>query len=197
MSVEDRLRRGLAAQADAIEVPVELQLARVTQTTAQRGRRRWAVRALVAAAAVTLLATASVLALDRRHDPDATVLDTPATGERVRLDGEYVVRIRSTPEADQLDLVGRWTVTIHLDGRLDLVPPPGQVAGISGASLRPSGDDLVETNALHGLPGCQAGSGTGRYLWLLDGEALDFTAVGDDCAARLLLFGASTWRRVR
>jgi hypothetical protein len=195
MSVEDRLRAGLEADANTLDLAVEVELGRVIERTARRRRRRWGIRVAGIAAVAASVATVTVLDLDQDRDTASDPVVQPPESGVAALAGEYAVDVPESAAADALDLAGRWTVTIDLKGRIEFSPPPRLRAGVSGAALRLDGD-LAETNALHGLPGCQTGTGTGLYRWDLDQDSLTFAAVGEDCQGRTILFGEATWRRL-
>lgn len=183
MSIEDRLRSGLTANADPTPPPVEAHLVAVNR----RYRRRLAVRAVTATAAVVVLAAvgwwavAQLLGGGHLEPAEQTV------------PGTYRVAVQDSDVTG--DLAGTWLVTLGSDGSITYTTPlaSGLVAGV-GESYVLEGDQL-RTNALIGFPGCQrTNPATGTYTVTADRDGVTFRVVSDGCAARRALFG-SPWER--
>jgi hypothetical protein len=198
MSVEDRLRAGLRAEATSLApAPLERHLDAIHRRVRIRSRTRWTARVAAAGAAAAAVLAVAVVATDRLAGSDADPADlptAPVSRGAGDLRGEYVVDVPASPQGDRLGVSGRWVVRVNGDGTLDLTAPAGGADGSSDASLSVDGDRVV-TNALHGVPGCQAGTGVGTYSWSVAGDDVAFAPIGEDCRARTLLF-TSTWRRL-
>ncbi len=195
MSVEERLRAGLRADATSLSpAPVERELETVHRRVRRRERARWAGRVAVAGAVAAAVVAIAVITGDRIGGSSVDPVERPPT-TIADLAGEYVVDVPATVQGDHLGISGRWVVVVDESGVMELTPPPGGADGASDATLRVEGDRIV-TNALHAVPGCQAGEGVGTYAWSADGDTVDFSVVEEDCRGRTLLFTATSWRRL-
>jgi hypothetical protein len=180
MSIESRLRQGLARNSETVPVDVETSLSRVTRQTAVRRRRRVVVTSAAAAAAVALVLPPALRGLDGEPAPVAT--------DPRDLVGSFTVQV---DDADT-EISGQWTITFEPDGRLVLDPPPGLDDRADTASYAVSGG-VLETNALVNSD-CQTADSSvvGAYTWARQAGLIRFSRVRDDCAARRALF-ASVW----
>ena len=188
MSVEDRLRRGLADNATNIEAFVERELTVVLARNRRRNQLRWAGYGALAAAA----AVVAVIALTFIRQPHATT--PPATPDTTTtLAGRYVVDVAPSKQAERLHVDGRWVIVLQEDGGLELVAPAGYTGIVSGASYRIEGD-RVRTNSFIDSPGCQRTEDqSGLYEWHKTAGIVDFVLVHDDCAARRIVFSGQAW----
>jgi len=192
MSVEERLRTGLARNSDSLQPSVERDLALVLARKRRRTQRRWAGSGLAAAAAVTAIVLAVPHVGDRSQpaEPPSTAEVQEPAGPVV---GEYVVDVARTPGTRAAGVAGRWVITLAADGGMSFVPPPGYLGVVSGLSYRSDGD-LMQTNALIDSPGCQTdGEEPGVYRWTQTVESLQFVLVRDPCDARRLVFAGQRW----
>jgi hypothetical protein len=186
MSIDDRLRAGLIANADVTGVAVERNL----ETVWHRNRRRVQLRVAVAVAAAALLGVvpwAVVAALDERGAG-------PASPETPQVVGSYRVQVRA--QGETRTMTGTWTVTFEAGGGLTLDPPDtfdGVVGEGEGYTL--DGDRLT-TNAFLGWPGCQrTAPPVGAYQVDPDPAEMRFELISDSCGPRIELFGAR-WERL-
>jgi hypothetical protein len=189
MSVEDRLRSGLTADADLVAPRAEDLLGEVRRRHRRGRAARWAGASIAAVAMVA--ATVGVVLLV----PEVLPGRGPDVGASPRssLVGDYTVAVGAGAAARREDMTGRWRVSMTSEGRMLIQPPPGFPGATSGASYAVDDDELT-TNALVDQPGCQA-EPSGRYRWALSGTALELTALEDRCRARRVLFGG-TWSRI-
>jgi hypothetical protein len=187
MSVEDRLRAGLAQEAEQLDPAVEFGLVRVLEAAAGRRRRRRSALAVAAvgAAAALALVTAWVLG---SAPPRPPAVD-PATEQAASaLVGTWTLDVAGG-DAQALGLDGRWRATVSAADSLMLVREGG---AMSTATARVRGN-LLETDALPDFPGCRDGIGTGLYQWRAEGGTVSVRVVGGDCEARRILFAESSW----
>ena len=184
MSIEQRLRSGLAANANEVSAPVEAHLDRVLLRRRRRVRNRVAlVTAAVVAGAV--IVPTSVTRLGDR--PQVTAAPSLAGSYRVEVDGRGPTRAMD----------GTWEVTIDGRGLIELTPP----SSYDGPPVDDSGDyqvsdDEITTNLLLGWPGCQlAQPAVGTYSVVVADGGLRFDPVRDTCPGRLRIF-TSRWERL-
>ena len=182
MSIDDRLREGLARNGYADAVPTEPALDRVLRLR-RRGRVR---RATVLVAAVAAVAAMVPWATSLWPSDPRTA--QPTTNELV---GTYRVDVPATAGAR---LAGRWLLTLAADGRLVVDSPP-QLPERADATYGLNGGVLV-TDLLADID-CRLPGTTevGRYRVEQRGSTLSFTIVSDGCLLRQDLF-AVTWKRV-
>ncbi len=190
MSIDQRLRNGLHPVGSDPGPDTLAALRRVEQRAGRQARTaRVATGALIAA--VILLVIGVGVGLQRQGSSDTDTLVATAPAEQ-RLIGTYVVDVGDSRVGREEGLVGRWIVSLEVDGVLELRPPPGYNGATTGAAYRVQGDQL-RTDALF-EPGCQATNGyVGTYTWVLAEDVLTFTVADDDCAARRILFTAQAW----
>jgi hypothetical protein len=188
MSVDQRLRAGLHRSAAAIEPRTAAALTAVEART-RRGRRTARVaRLAVATALAAAVAIASPAALDRLRGSGPHV--SPAAPSP--LVGTYVVDVPDSEPARRQGMAGRWVVTLHADGVVQLTQPDVFQGNPYGASYQTDGD-VLRTDVFVSSPGCQlAPDSVGIYRWARAGGVLEFTVVSDGCEARRLLFDL-TW----
>lgn len=179
MSVEDRIRRGMAANAAAHQPAVETSLDRVRG----RARLRRALSVTGAAAAVAAVTTIAVAAW-----PSPPPADTPAAPDRSptsALFGRYAADV-TTPAR----LAGHWVLTFHGDGTLAVEPPHGYSGVVSG-TLFTADEQTFRTN-LFAQDVCADG-GNGAVAWARAGQRLVLRGSDDPCVARQHFFTTSEW----
>jgi hypothetical protein len=185
MSIDDRMRAGLAANAELLPPPVEEHLDAVRR----RHRRRTRGRVALVAAAAVVLAVLAPLGVRWIVDPGPEpAKPTPS------LAGSYRVVVRG--EGPTADMTGAWTVTLGADGRMQVkAPADGLLVADEGLHYQVRGDVLT-TNLFLDRVGCQRGDPpVGAYRFAVSGTGASFTTLGDSCEPRLLLF-SSTWKRL-
>ena len=196
MSIEQRLRDGLAENARSIDPFVERELGAVLARKRRRTHLRWAgYGGMAAAAAVVTVVALALIGQRQATTPPATPDTTTTTSTTTTngLAGRYVVDVAASKQAEHLNLVGRWVIVLEDDGALELVPPVGYTGIVSGLSYRIEGD-RIRTNAFIDSPGCQrTADQSGLYEWHQSGGVVDFVVAHDDCAARRLIFSGQTW----
>jgi hypothetical protein len=186
MSIDDRLRAGLTANADATSVAVERNL----DTVWHRQRRRARLRAAAAVAAVAVLGAvpwAVVSSLDGRGSG-------PATPEAPEVVGSYRVAVQA--QGETRSMTGTWTVTLDEDGGVTLDAPDSFEGAVGvGEGYAVDGGRLT-TNVFLGWPGCQRTTpAVGTYRVEAEATGIRFGLVSDRCAPRIELFG-SRWKRL-
>lgn len=186
MSIEQRIRKGLAANAADVLTPVESDLASVL------GRRRTRVRVQVGAAvAASAVIVATPWAALTWLGEDSVSPTEPARD----ITGSYEADVDAVGRMS--DLAGTWTVTLGADGVVEVEPPAGYDgprAGV-GESYRLAGGELT-TNLFLGWPGCQRSTpAVGVYRVVETATSLTFEPIDDTCPARARLFDA-TWEEL-
>lgn len=191
MSLERRLRDGLARSAQLLTPDADQAFQAVTRNAEGRRRRATGYRYLAVAAGLAVLVASGVLVWPLLT---AGVIATPADPV-APLVGRYAVEMPEGLPTTGSDLAGSWVITLGDDGSLGLEPPPG-TAFPRKASYEVV-DDLLRTDVLVHASACQATEQViGDYRWRLSGSELRFTLVSDSCPAREALLTASTWRRL-
>jgi hypothetical protein len=185
MSVDERLRAGLAANAETMEAAVERRLEEVRDRRRGEVRRLWAGGALVAAATVAVVVALTGRPATRSAEP----VDTPSPSESATAyagpripDGSWS-KVATAAEARRrgldapvvqrlLGADGKLPVTLRIAGdRFAIlvteedggVPVPGD----SGSLSYDGRGRLVTVSESPGCPGC-----IGVYTWTVDGDAL-------------------------
>lgn len=184
MSIDKRLRDGLPRNAAMVHPDVESRLDAVLRISRRHARVRWGVGAVVAAAAV-LVAVAVGSRLANRADVGP--VEDPTTTPTVALSGVYSARVATAR------LAGRWVLTFASDGTLR-VSAPSTYHGVLSGTLFQSTSNTFRTT-LFGQDTC-SGDRIGTYQWRRSGPILTFTALDDQCVARVDLF-AARWNRIR
>ena len=127
MSVDDRLRRGLDANATAFEPEVETSLHVVRRRGRRAGRARMARTGslIVAAAAATALVTVVVqTGLPEDRSPAPPVSEPSPTAD---LFSRYEADVTRPPR-----LAGHWVVELRGNGSALVTPPDGYPGVVSG-----------------------------------------------------------------
>lgn len=183
MSVEDRLRSGMHAEADAWAPEVESSLARV------RARRRRGRRAALAGGVAALLAA---LAVGVGVAGQGSIVGVPAASASVsaeplvgRFEGDVVSPAR---------LAGRWVLQFRTDGRLDIEAPSRYRGVLSAVLFRTEADTLATTLFQEDV--C-SGIGVGRYTWTRTASGVRFTELDDRCSDRQEFLAETTWTSTR
>lgn len=190
MSVDDRLRGALSAQAEAFAPRVEDALDRV-RVRSRRERWRNAAVGMAASAAAVAAVVGSVVALDGIWTQEPPTVGRPSPSITTATDTAPALRGSLTGDVVQPDvLAGRWTLQLNGNGSMGVSPPPGFGGEVSGPVFTADGSSF--RTMLFGEDRC-AGHGTGIYDWLRVGDRIEFDTVSDTCATRTRFFAGSTW----
>jgi hypothetical protein len=196
MSVEDRLREGLARNAEEFDPQVERRLASVVS---RRRRRQLLRRGAVVVATASLLSVGVVVVpklLGGDSSPVGVEVGRPTesvdTGQV--LTGTYTTTVpAATGGVTNASLAGRWTLTLRADGTLAFQTPAAYTGVLSGAlfTSTPSGfrSSVFDQDLCSGL-------GVASYRWTRSGSILTFTVADDRCAGRVAIFTSATWAKV-
>lgn len=188
MSVDERLRQGLGANATAFNPVVEASLDAVRHRGRRAGRARMAragglvVAGAAAAALVTVVVQTEVLE-DRPPAPSVAAPSSTAD-----LFGRYetdVTRPRS--------LAGRWGIELSGNGSVIVTPPDGYAGVVSGTIF--TADQTRLRINLFAQDVC-ADLGNGEYVWSRDGDRLVLAVSNDSCVARTRFFSDNEWVEV-
>jgi hypothetical protein len=187
MSIDDRMRAGLAANAELLPPPVEEHLDAVRR----RHRHRTRGRVLLAVAASVVLAVAAPLTV---RSIVGTGPEPAEPAPSPSLTGSYRVVVRGAGAT--ADMTGSWTVTLGADGQVQLkAPADASLVADEGLHYQVRGDVLT-TNLFLDRVGCQRGDPpVGAYEFAVSGTRASFTTLSDVCEPRVLLF-SSTWERL-
>ena len=188
MSVDDRLRQGLGANATAFEPEVETSLGDVRRRNRRVGQVRAArVGGLVAAVAavVAVVAVALPSGVPRDRPPTPSVSAPSPTAD---LFSRYTADV-TRPQR----LAGRWVLELRGNGSVVVTPPDGYAGVVSGTIF--TADRARLRINLFAQDVC-ADLGNGEYLWSRKGDRLALTATHDSCQARTEFFSANEWVQV-
>ena len=180
MSVDDRLRAGLAANAMAFQPAVESSLDQVRD----RGRRSLVARAAVAAGLVAAVA-AAVLLVPWPDTTDQPAPVTPAPSPTAELFGRYESEVTRPGR-----LAGVWVLEFEGNGTVVVTPPFGY-AGVVSGTLFAADSTTLRTN-LFGQDVC-ADLSNGEYSWTRDGARLALAERDEPCPARGRFFTNNAW----
>lgn len=184
MSVEDRLRAGLRAQAESWDPPVEASLVRVRRRLV---RRRVGVVMLAAAAAAVVVG--GILGLLPQGGLTGVPVE-PAAGAPVQpAAGRYFSTV-----ASPTSLGGDWSLNLRPDGRVDVTAPPSYSGIVSGVLFSSTATEFRTTIFQEDV--C-AGAGVGSYTYARTTTGITFVAVDDTCTARKTFLAANTWQSTR
>ena len=187
MSVDQRLRNGLARIASDVTVKQSAAL-EVVQGRARRQGRIVRTAQVLAVAAVLAVGMLVAVPLGLGRPPSE-----PAVPPGTELDGTYVVDVADTTANLRMGVAGRWVVTLRPNGGFEVIPPDTYQHPHSGITYRVEGDQL-RTDALVSSPGCQAaGTYVGTYRWTRTDSNVRFVLVSDACPARMALFTGQDW----
>jgi hypothetical protein len=196
MSVEARLRKGLASNAEAFRPQVERRLAVVVF---RRRRRRLLRQGAVVVAACSLLSVgAAVVPKLMGGDSGRGSVEVRQPGESASagqvLTGGYATTVPAASGiVSDKSLSGRWTLTLRADGTL-AVQAPAAYRGVLSGALFTSTSSVFRTSVF-GQDLC-SGQGVGSYRWIRSGTGLTFTVTDDRCPGRVAIFTSGTWNRV-
>jgi hypothetical protein len=185
MSVDERLRRGLEANASALVPKVETSLLDVRR----RGRR--ADRARMARAGVLIVAAAAcVTFVVRSAAPDdrPTAPSASAPTSTADLFGRYEADIARPPR-----LAGHWAVELRASGSAVVTAPDGYAGVVSGTIF--TADRVRLRINLFAQDVC-ANLGDGEYVWARAGDRLVLAVSNDLCQARIQFFSQNKWVEV-
>jgi hypothetical protein len=185
MSVDDRLRQGLGANATAFEPEVETSLDDVRRRGRRARRVRWARRGAVVAAAT---AAAALVAVVVRPDVPADPVPTPpvaAPSSTDELFTSYQADV-VTPQA----LAGRWGLELRGNGSV-LVSAPAGYAGVVSGTIFTADRSRLRIN-LFSQDVC-SDLGNGEYTWSRAGGRLTLAVSDDACEARVRFFTGNEW----
>lgn len=192
MSVDDRLRKGLARNAAAYEPDVETRLRQVKGTSVRRRRSfsagRWWIPVTAACAVLGLVLVGIALHLSRplpapTPTPPATTQQLTGRLQAVLPDRAGVLR------ADRL--AGSWVLRLRSDGTMH-VSAPSTYQGVLSAALFDSTGVAFRTS-LFGQDLC-SGVPLGVYTWHRVGSKVRFSVSDDRCAGRVAVLTTVSWR---
>ncbi len=188
MSVDDRLRHGLGANATAFEPEVETSLDAVRRRGRRAARARLArAGGLVVAAAATAVLVAVVVrpGVPDDRSPAPPVIAPSPTAELFNRYEADVTRPRS--------LAGRWGLELTGNGSATVTPPDGYAGVVSGTIF--TADRARLRINLFAQDVC-ADLGNGEYAWSREGDRLVLAVSNDSCAARTRFFSDNEWVEV-
>jgi hypothetical protein len=192
MSIDRRLREGFERLSGDADASVDAELERVMR----RGRRQRALTrgatALSIAASLIILGVFGPRLLDAggRSDPRPGDEPTPLLSA---IAGTYTATLPDVGGGTiaRNDMAGRWTLTLGLNGTIELVAPPAFGTVPSGYSFELDVDDRFTTN-LFVNDSC-GDQGAGLYRWRGAGSELTFIAVDEPCPIRETLLTTAPW----
>lgn len=187
MSVDRRLRNGLAHEVASVDADVD----RLLGDVVRRGRRLRRLRRVAGVTLTTLMVVAIVIVTstvrDAIRDRTAQPAVPPPLGS---IEGTYSVQIEHADASGSgtRDLAGRWQFTLRGDGLLTTQGPAGATLSTAPTQYQVTGDRILTTAFASGT--C---SGVGVYRWSRQGPMLSFALVSDTCAVRVALFTSHPW----
>lgn len=182
MSVDDRIRAGMQANATSFQPEVESGLDKVRAGRRGQAVARAGVVTLVAAAAA--VAAVAVLAWPRTPEQPSPAGPPPAqfTSE---LFGRYVSQV-SSPER----LAGRWVLEFDGNGTVAITPPNGYAGVVSGTLFTADATTLRINLFTQDL--C-ANLGIGEYWWTRQDDRLLLGPEAEPCVPRRGFFTDNDW----
>lgn len=180
MSVDDRLRAGLSANATAFHPAVESSLDEVRG----RGRRGRSKRIGVAAGLVAA-ASAVVLVVSWPDPSEQPEPSTPAPSPTSELFGRYESEVTQPGR-----LAGHWVLEFDGNGTV-VVTPPSTYAGVVSGTLFTADGTTLRTN-LFAQDVC-ADLGNGEFSWTREGARLALAEHDEPCASRGQFFTENAW----
>jgi hypothetical protein len=193
MSVDRRLREGLRAASEAIDVSSHEAYRAVEAAGARRRVRRRA-----STVAVGLIAAAAIVVTYFIGVPSLrTVKDQTVTPAQPTPAGTYVVDIASSSAAQRTRMTGRWVIVLSTNGSIRLDPPPGFPADLAESATYEATANRFKTNLFVGTSLCETSQPTaplGIYTWTRSATDLRFTATQETCEARRVLVAGQPWR---
>jgi hypothetical protein len=195
MSLDNKLRSGLARSAAAVEFESAPSMADVL-ARGRRRRRELRTRNVAVAVSGALSAIAvcgSLLAQLPRQGDDKSATTSPPGPAYLALAGTYQATVESdTPLIRAREMVGTWTLSLTSRGRLELSPPKGFNRPTRQALFTLDGPRLRTNQTVGGL--CTGRDGVYRYG--LSGGRLRLVKITDNCPARAALLGIRQWQRM-
>ncbi len=198
MSVEERLRNGLARNAAGFEPDVESMLERVVSRTRRRSHRRWGAVGFAAAAAAAAALVGLVL-VQRPPDELRTASEpeqsTESSGPVVlALTGRFEATVDDGVGGElPFDIGGRWVIELDTDGSMQVTAPDTYTGVVSAPLFQLTPErfrtSLFEQDLCSGQP-------LGIYRWELTGSTLRFTLVDDPCDGRVAVLAGQEWSRI-
>jgi hypothetical protein len=182
MSVDDRLRTGLAANALTVEPDVEALLSSALTRYRRRRALRWAGVTALAAAACAAVVLVLVLHDDHAGRPLPARTTTTQT-----LVGRYAGLV--DPPAGTPQLSGRWVLAFD-NGKLTVTAPPGYTGTLTGTQGTLTGRTLETNLFAHDL--C-AGQTPGTYRLETHGEDATIGLLRDQCGVRTTILTSARW----
>ena len=194
MSLDRRLRVGLAESATAVDPDVPGSLAEVlARGHARRRAARTQRIALAGAACLAIGAFSATVLFHLAPDSDSGVTaSVPPDPNYVAVAGTYAGTVEAgTWLLPTPGVVGDWSLRLGVAGRLRLVPPPGFAGQTAPARFSVDGSRL-RTNV---SPGGLCAGTSGLYKYGISGGRLRLVTVKDPCEVRAALLGARQWGR--
>jgi len=188
MSVDDRLRQGLSANATTFEPAVETSLDAVRRRGRRAGRARMArAGGLVAAttAAAFLVAVVVRPGVVEDRSPAPSMAEPSPTADLFSRYEADVTRPRR--------LAGRWAIELSGNGSAIVTPPDGYAGVVSGTIF--TADRARLRINLFAQDVC-ADLGNGEYDWSREGDRLVLAVSNDSCEARARFFSDNEWVEV-
>ncbi len=193
MSIEDRLRNGLARNAAGFEPDVEATLERVMSRTRRTSHGRWVVAIAAAAAAVVGLALVQRPRDEVRtsSEPEPSTGTVPAVQA---LTGLFEATVDDGAGQElAFDISGRWVIELDPDGSMQ-VTAPDTYSGVVSAPLFQATPERFRTSLFE--QDLCSGQPLGTYRWELSGSTLRFTEVDDPCDGRVAMLAAQEWSKI-
>lgn len=190
MSVEDRLRGGLARNAEDFRPEVERRLTRAVARQRRRQRFRWA--GAVAAAVMVLAVAAIGASVLGRDGPRRAELGKPTGPAGQPLTGTYSATVPASATATSKGVAGVWALTLRADGTMAVQAPTAYHGVLSGALFDSAADRFRTSLFTEDL--C-SGLGNGTYRWTRTGSTVTFTVTDDPCDGRVAVLTAAAWHQ--
>jgi hypothetical protein len=195
MSIDSRLRQGLARSASVGTADLVDDL----PSAIARGRRR--KRAVVAIRAISIATVFAIVAVvgprlvsSIRTEKPAAPTPTPSVGatDFSAIAGSYRVELSNVDATVAANhMAGTWTIRLRRDGAMQLSIP----AGFTKEGQAPAGNAFTlaasefRTNLFYN-DFCHS---IGVYRWQLAGTRLIFTPLSEDCAVRRAVLASQPW----
>ena len=180
MSVEDRLRDGLARNAASFEPDVESTLERVVSRTRRRSRRRWLVVGFAGACSCRSRGGGvGARPAATRRDPHGGGAGADDGRDRAGGAGPDGT-VRGDVDDDvggelPFDIAGRWVIELDPDGSMQVTAPDAYTGVVSGPLFQATPEwfrtSLFEQDLCSGQP-------LGTYRWELTGSTLQLQRGG-------------------
>jgi hypothetical protein len=197
MSLDRRMRDGLARITSGIEPDLDPHLRAVVRTGRRRIAFRRATVALIAMAAVAGGIFVGPRAFDAVENFEQRPAGQPTTGPPTTAIGAQAIAGTYTravptngPEVRRNHLEGTWTIELRPDGSMAVTGPPSFTGVVSGAQFQVQGDTFRTTlfiqDVCSNLP-------VPTYRWTRVGNRLTFTPVDDRCRGRVAVLSSGPW----